>query len=277
MPIGLNETRCIFFRIPMPVRMEKIETCVSWCIVCVPFFFLSFAMYQIANLVSETFPETARIFYGLSKSEFVTEPELVHLAVKNGLLKAAVVKRHMARVKEMLRDKRLTTDDLANAFSLALHNKDFAMIHLLSADDRFDPTRYRVGKYEASVARWFLQNPRFPPPKQNDVIRAAFGPHGGGMHDGHILWNDLSTLKAVLSDARLDLGDKFCRDLCETVCAILVDNSWETEGSPCPLPFFKKHLNYVCFTNMRRLAWILLFHPRFYHLSGDLEEVYWNH
>jgi hypothetical protein len=121
-------------------------------------------MYQIGNLVSEAFPETARIFYGLSKSEFVTETELVHLAVKNGLLNAAVAKGHMDRVKEMLQDKRLTTDDLTNAFSLALHNKDFAMIHLLSADDRFDPTRYRVGTYEASVARWFLQNPRFPPP-----------------------------------------------------------------------------------------------------------------
>jgi hypothetical protein len=109
------------------------------------------------------------------------------------------------------------------------------------------------------------------------VIRAAFGPHGGGKHDGYIIWNDLSTLEAVLSDARLDLDDKFCSDLCETVCAILVENSWETEGSPCPLPFFKKHLNYVCFTNMRRLALILLFHPRFYHLSGDLYEVYWYH
>jgi hypothetical protein len=232
-------------------------------------------MYLIGNLVSECFPETARIFYGLSKSEFANEPEIAHLAVKHGLLKSAVATGHVRRIREMLADKRLDSSDLAESFALAMKKKDVLSMNILSEDMRFDPTHYRVGRYESSIARLFLENPRFPMPTHKDVVRAAFGPHGGKQENGQIVWNDLSTLEAVLSDPRLILHHKFCQDLCETVSNILVDNSWKTEGVLCPIPLFKKNPNYVCYTNMRRLVYILMHHKRFAAFAADLEEAYW--
>lgn len=231
-------------------------------------------MYQIGNLVSECFPETARVFYGLSKSEFVTEPDIEHLAIKNGLLKAAAAKGHHQRVTEMLRDTRLGHNDLFKPFKLAAKNHDFTMMEILSSHARFEAQRFCIGWQDVRVAKWCLENPKFPPPKSNDVTRAAFGPHGGVKHGTHIEWNDLSTLKAILADARLHLEDKYCKDVSDTLCIFLEESIWQEEGLPCPIFNKKMPPGYVSYTNIRDLAEILFEHPRFAAYSEDLRAAW---
>ena len=231
-------------------------------------------MHLIANLVSEKFPNTARIFYGLSRNVFVNEPEIVHIAVKQDLLKAAVANGHLNRVREMLLDKLLDSKDLTKPFSLAIQQKNFEMMQVLSDDMRFDPKPHHLGSLGADIAVWCMENPRYPAPTRNDVLRAAFGPHGGVLIGSHIIWNTLSTLQAILSDDRLNLADEFCRELSEVVCGFLFESPWEKEGVSCHL--FKKIPNYVYYTNMRMLAKILMEHPRFVAYSDDLRTA-WQH
>ena len=229
--------------------------------------------YLTATLIAETFPETARIFYGLSKSEFASEPDLAFLAIQNGLLVAAAALGQVYQVHSYLSNPRLCTKDIHAAFEAAYKNKRPYSLALLLLDPRLDPKRCKgfVGKASPILAIVLMKK---IVPRSKDVIYAALGSHGGFRDQhGNIHFNNLTTLKIILMCPNLKLSAQFCETMCEVVEGVLRDSNWEEEGVQGEIEprFFEE--NFVTYTNFRELGKIFLADSRFAPFAGGMREL----
>jgi hypothetical protein len=221
--------------------------------------------YLIGNLVAETFPETARIFYGLSKSEFASEPDLVCLAQQNGLLVAAAALGHVQQLHSYLSNPRLQSKDVHAAFEVAYKTRQHSTVAALLMDPRLHPKKLKgyVGKASPELANTLLASPRIVL-KSRDIINAALGSHGGHRDVwGNIHFNDLTTLKMILASPTLHLSSQFCQTMCQVVGDIMAYDSWEDQGVIGEIEPRYFAANHVTYTNFRDLAHILAADSRF--------------
>lgn len=120
--------------------------------------------YLTGYLLSKTYPEIAPVVYGLSKSEFASDPDITILALRNGLFTAAVSVGHTERVDAFLKNPSLTTSDIHTAIQKAYAKNNVGMARLLLADSRLvkEPLSLRncaIDKASPEIARVLLASP----------------------------------------------------------------------------------------------------------------------
>ena len=219
--------------------------------------------YLLANIVCEQFPETARIVYGLSKQEFQTEPELMFLASKHGILQAASALGNMNKVAGFLTERRLRAMDITKAFVAAYENNQYSIMVMLMNDMRFDRSILSgmVGCADPFLADLLMGDLQVVPTNM-DVVYAAFGQHGGRDLGYKVAHNDLTTLRLVLSNPKLVLNTEFCESVSEIVIHNMHMSFWSCFGKRRNLQKYFGS-NYVCFTDFEELAFLLMKDPRF--------------
>ena len=227
--------------------------------------------YLIANIVCESFPRFARVFYGLSKSEFMAEPEIEILALKNGIFRAASALGHIEKIVKYLSNPRISQSDIHDALKVAYDNNKLDIFKVLLVDQRLDLAILdgRIGQVSPHFAETLLMDTRIVPTVK-DVLFAIFGNHGGYQQERYwIEYNNLDTLRLILADPRLILEPSFCRNLSQDVSRILADDNWDQDGVPIRDQSLFFPDNHVCYTNFRELAHILKADNRFDSFSDS--------
>ena len=211
----------------------------------------------------------APVVYGLSKSEFASDPDIAILALQHGLLAAAVSVGHAERVLTFLTNPSLRAGDIHTAIQKAYAKNNVEMVRILLADSRLEkePVPLRncaIGKASPELARVLLTSPnvRFNPTK-NNILYAAFTPFGAILENWYSRCN-MGTLRLLLADPRFTLDQEFCRNICGAVTDILEDGMWYERGELIDIPgFYDRDGNYMSYTNYEELARILRTDTRF--------------
>ena len=192
------------------------------------------------------------------------------LALRNGLLEAAVCAGHTERVIAFLKNPSLRAADIHKAIQKAYTVNNAEIARLLLADSRLikEPYQLRnvrkhaIGNASPELARVLLASPnvRFKHLK-NNILYAALSPFGAELGNWYSRCN-LGTLQLLLADPRFTLDQEFCRDLCVAVTHILDEGQWEEYGEPVGIPWFHGG-NFVSYTNFEKLERILRADERF--------------
>ena len=222
--------------------------------------------YLTGSLIAESFPEVARVVYGLSKREFASEPEIEILALRNGLLMAAVHVGHFERVATFLKNPRVRSVDIHKVLQKVCDNNILGMVKVLLADNRLskDPLRLRrhaIGQYSPGLAELLLASPSVKiAPSKRDILYAAFAPCGR-KESGRI--SDLRTMQFLLADPRYaSLKPDFYQRFCQCIEGILEYDQWKENGEFVNIPWFYDG-KYVSYTNYEELYNILKKDKRF--------------
>lgn len=226
--------------------------------------------YLTGYLLSATFPETAPKVYGLSKSEFASEPDIATLAQRNGLLVAATALGHVERVRTFLKNPRLRATDIHKAVQKACEKNLVNMTLLLLEDNRLEKEPFQlqkrtIGQFSPDLAYILLASSRIRfVPNRRDILYAAFAPYEDPIPDARIHVHDLPTFEMLLKDDSYNsvLKPSFCQEFCHCVESIEADGNWQIFGEPVTIPWFKDG-NFVSFTDFGALCNILRKDARF--------------